>query len=198
MHKFLPLHVFIGSLGIPLCARSVAKMIVDAGFDSLDKMRAATVSDIEKIDKLGSTKAAAFVSGLKAKGPLIDKLLINGVRLKAKSVGAMTGKSVCMTGFRSPEMELAVEDAGGTIKGSVGKGLTYLVCADPGSGSGKLTKAASLGVTVIGIEDMWALLGGKPGNATTASVPFAPKTVAPKPAPKVVDTSGDILDVFGE
>jgi len=37
----LPIHVFVGSLNIALCSRSTVKTIADAGYDTLDKMRAA-------------------------------------------------------------------------------------------------------------------------------------------------------------
>jgi DNA ligase (NAD+) len=55
----MPLHVLVGSTGIPLCSRSVCKTIVEAGFDTLDKMRVATRADIERIPGLGPTKADA-------------------------------------------------------------------------------------------------------------------------------------------
>lgn len=193
----MPVHTLVGSLGIPLCARSVCKAIVDAGFDDLAKMRAATEAQIAAIPKMGSTKAEAFVKGLAARGPLIDKLLRNGVRIKAKSVGSLTGKSVCMTGFRSPEMAQAIEGAGGTIKTSVGKGLTYLVSKDPHSASEKSKKATSLGVHVIGIDDMWALLGRAPA-APPQAVPFDPKRTKAAPAPAATSPKVDALDLFGD
>ena len=192
----MPIHTLVGSLGIPLCARSVCKTIADAGFDDLAKMRAATVGQIAAIPGLGQGKAESFVKGLAAKNALIDKLLANGVRLKVKSVGALTGKSVCMTGFRAPDMEKAIEDAGGSLKSSVGKGLTYLVAKDPNSGSEKAKKATSLGVQVIGIDDMWALLGKpKAAAAPVQAVPFDPKrkkaAAAPPAAPNALDMFGD-------
>jgi NAD-dependent DNA ligase len=53
-------------------------------------------------------------------------------------------------------MEQAFEAAGGTVKSSVGKGLTYLVAKDPNGASGKLDKARGLGVIVLSPQDMWA------------------------------------------
>jgi DNA ligase (NAD+) len=157
--KQLALHTFIGSLGILLCARSVCKTLVDAGFDTLEKMQKATVESLGAVPGIGPTKAIAFVDGMYMKSALIDKLQKNGVVIAAKSAGALTGKSVCMTGFRSPEMEKAIEDAGGSVKSSVGKGLTFLVTKDPSSTSGKAEKARALGVQVVGVTDMWSMLG---------------------------------------
>lgn len=198
----IPLHAFVGSLGIPLCARSVCKVIMDAGFDDLDKMEAATISQIAAIPGMGSGKAAEFVQGFRARRTLMDKLLDNGVTIKAKSVGTMTGKSVCFTGVRVPDMEKAIEDAGGTIKGSVGSGLTYLVQKDPSSQSTKSQKAKSLGVQVVGVDDMWNILGRPNGAATAHAIATAPRTLrkaqpvvqpTPKPAPV-----SNVLSLFGD
>lgn len=208
--KELPLHVFVGSLGIPLCARSVCKTIVDAGFDSIDKMRSAKLAEIAAIPGIGGTKADAFVKGIVAKGALIDKLLANGVSIKAKAIGGMTGKSVCFTGVRSPEMEKAIEDAGGSVKSSVGKGLTYLVAKDPTGTSEKLKKAVALGVQVVGLDDMWVILGRPQGGTQPVQnvAPMKKKAApAPPPAPTATPASqaaklaatppATALDLFG-
>lgn len=154
----VPLHVLVGSTGIPMCSRSICKTIVEAGFDTLDRMRSATKADIGRIPGLGPAKADAFVDGLRARAGLIDRLLSNGVRVKGKSVGPMTGKSLCMTGFRDPAMEAAFEAAGGTVKSSVGKGLTYLAAKDPNGASGKLDKARGFGTVVLSQQEMWDII----------------------------------------
>jgi DNA ligase (NAD+) len=154
----VPLHVLVGSTGIPMCSRSVCKTIVEAGFDTLDRMRGASKADIERIPGLGPAKADAFVDGLRTRAGLLNRLLTNGVRIKGKSVGSLTGKSMCMTGFRDPAMEAAFEAAGGVVKSSVGKGLTYLVAKDPNGASGKLDKARSLGTIVLSQQEMWDII----------------------------------------
>lgn len=193
----MPLHTFVGSLGIPLCARSVCKMIVDAGYNTLDKMQAATVADIGAVPGLGQTKAVSFVSGLKSRSPLIAKLLANGVKIKALSVGNLSGKSVCMTGFRNPDMEKAIEAAGGSVKSSVGKGLTYLVAKDPTSGSEKTKKAASMGVQVIGVDDMWVILG-RPKGVVSAIVAALPTPTPAVRNPANAPIAGVPTDSDGE
>jgi DNA ligase (NAD+) len=192
----VPLHIFVGSLGIPLCARSVCKSIVDAGFDSLEKMEAATVTDIAAIPGLGATKADEFVRGFAARRTLMDRLQDNGVKVKAKSVGVMTGKSVCFTGVRSPEMEKAIEDAGGTIKGSVGAGLTYLVQKDAASQSGKSQKAAALGVQIVDLDGMWAILGRTPG--TGAVQVTAARTLRKATPAQAAPPPSGVLSIFGD
>lgn len=159
----MPLHVFVGSLGIPLIGRSMAKTIVDGGFDSLRKMSRANAADIAAIPGVGQTKAEAFVEGF---WDLLDRGVITGllphITIAAKATGVMSDKSVCFTGIRDKTAEAAFEAAGGTVKSSVSKGLDYLVAKDPKSNSSKLVKARQLGTEVISLEDLWDLLGGRP------------------------------------
>lgn len=161
--KTIPLHVFVGSLGIELIGRSMAKTIVDAGFDSLNKMSKAKVPDIAAIPGVGATKAEAFCDGI---WDLLDRGTITGlmahITIAAKATGVMSGKSVCFTGFRDKQLEAEVEAQGGTIKSSVSKDLTILVAKEPSSTSGKAEQARKYGTEVIGIDEMWDLLGGKP------------------------------------
>lgn len=180
----VPLHTFVGSLGIPLCARSMCKVIVDAGYDDLDKMAAASVTQLSVIPGMGSGKAEEFVRGFRSRRTLMDKLLDCGVTIKAKAVGAMSGLSVCFTGVRLPDMESEIEAAGGNIKGSVGKGLTFLVAKEKHSGSAKLQKAVSLGVQLVSVEEMWALLGRPSKPVGVKSPPQIPNQAK---APSVLD-----------
>jgi DNA ligase (NAD+) len=158
----LPLHVIVGSLGIPLMGRSMCKRIVDAGYDSLNAMASASVTELAAIPDIGQSKAEAFHTGFHERIALIKKLLASGVTVKAKASGSMNGVSVCMTGFRDAAMADAIEGQGGAVKSGVGKTLTILVCKDPTSTSGKAQKARKYGTEVIGSDEMWNRLGGRP------------------------------------
>ena len=157
----LPLHVIIGSLGIPLIGRSMAKIIIDAGFNSLSKLNKATKAQIGAIPMVGPTKAEAFIDGYWEKLPQLSRLIQVGIKVQDMS-GPMLGQSVCLTGFRDSAMEAAIQKAGGEVKGSVSRSLTVLVCRDPNSTSGKAQTARKYGTEVIGIDEMWKRLGGKP------------------------------------
>ena len=156
----LPLHTFLGSLSIPLWSRSMCKLLVQAGVDTLDAFYAATEASLVKVDGVGDTKAASLVSGLAVLRPKINALLTVGVKIKApaSTAGVLGGKTFCFTGFRDKGLEEKVETAGGSMKSSVGKGLTYLVAKDKSSDSGKLQKARSLGTVVIDVQDLQAML----------------------------------------
>lgn len=155
----LRIHEFVGALGIDLWGQSMCKFIVDAGFDTIEKMEDASVGDIAGVAGVGETKAVAFVDGFKRRKKLIDNILAAGVKIKAPvSGGKLAGVSFCFTGVRDPAFAAEIEDAGGQVKGSVGKGLTYLVAKDPKAGSAKLKKARDQGTKVISLAEAKALL----------------------------------------
>lgn len=157
----LPLHIFIGSLNIPLCSRSTVKKVVDAGFETLDKMRAATRGQLARIDGMGDARAENLVNGLKTRAEIIDRLLANGITIQAPATGHLKGMSICMTGFRDSDLTDAIEKAGGTVKSGVSKDLTILVAKDKSSSSGKMKKAADYGCEILDVEEMWARVGGR-------------------------------------
>lgn len=166
----LDLHVFVGSLGIPLIGRSMAQVIVDAGYDTLDKMYKASVAELAAIPGVGQTKAQSFHDGYWSKMWLIGKLLSNGVTIKQKATGRFTGKSVCVTGFRGTDEQAIVQAftaEGGTIKSSVGRDLTYLVAKDAASNSGKPSKARDLNtsgkanIEILDIDAFWTNVMGQ-------------------------------------
>jgi DNA ligase (NAD+) len=85
-----------------------------------------------------------------------------GVPLKERVRGNLTGKSFCFTGKTKTKrgtLEDMVRGAGGTVKGSAGKGLTYLVMADPSSGSTKAQAAKKNGTETISEEDFLKMVG---------------------------------------
>jgi DNA ligase (NAD+) len=155
----LSLAVFVGSLNIPLCSRSTCQTIVGAGYDTLDKMRAAQEHQISRIPKIGPGKAAMFVKGMVARKEVIDGILANGVTILPPASGQFKGMTLCMTGVRDSEMGDAFEAQGGTVKSSYSKSLTFLVAKDPNSTSGKAKKARQHGVEIVGHDDMRQRVG---------------------------------------
>ncbi len=148
----IPLEVFLGALSIPLIGQSTIKLLMKAGHDTLDKIEALSVADMEKISGIGPQRAQSLVDGLIDNEILIEDLFDNGVGIKPIVHGTLSGASLCFTGSmvnKRPILEKMVADAGGEVKSSVGKGLTYLVIADVNSTSSKATAAKKLGVTLI-------------------------------------------------
>jgi len=156
--KSLPVHVLVGALGIPLIGRSMAQIIYDAGYDTIQKMFLAEVPEIAAISGVGRTKAESFCKGMTKKIGLISKLLQVGVSIKVTK-GPLKGKTFCVTGFRDSALSDAIEAAGGTMKSGVSKGLDYLIVQDVNSTSGKAKKAKTYGTAIIGIDDAKKMAG---------------------------------------
>jgi len=74
----------------------------------------------------------------------------------------LAGKSFCFTGelhtMKRAEAESRVKERGGSVKSSVGKGLSYLVTNTPDSGSSKNKKAQELGTAIITEQEFLKLL----------------------------------------
>lgn len=159
--KEVSLEVFLGALSIPMIGQSTIKAIMNAGCDTLEKFGQLGAAEFEDVPGVGPTKAKFLADGLLHNQKLILRLLKNGVEIKAKVQGTMTGKSVCFTGAmknKRPVLEKMAADAGADVKGSVGKGLTYLVIADPNSTSSKAVAARKLGTQLISEDDFLTMV----------------------------------------
>lgn len=154
----LSLADFVGALGIDLWGQSMCQILVDAGYDTLEKMDSADEEDVAGVSGVGHIKATAFVAGFQEHLPSMLDLLDAGICIKAPVVGgSLDGKSFCFTGIRNKDLEGRIKAAGGKIKSSVSRELSYLVAKDPKSTSGKAKKAKDYGVCVISlinVEDM--------------------------------------------
>ena len=157
----VPLDIFLGALSIPMIGGSTIRAIMHAGCDTLEKFGQLKAEHFEQVPGVGPTKAKSLADGLLHNQQLILKLVANGVTIKAQIQGALTGKSVCFTGSmqnKRPILEKMAAEAGAEVKSAVGKGLTYLVIADPNSTSSKAQAARKLGTTLISEDDFLDLV----------------------------------------
>jgi DNA ligase (NAD+) len=160
----VPLETLLGSLSIPLCGESTIKMATCAGFDTLDRLCGADVEQLSAVGGLGPVKASALWRWLQAHRGLVDRLLESGVEIEPKVYGSLSGKSVCFTGSLSQsrkDLEALVVQAGGEVKKSVTRTLTYLVMADPNSSSTKAKAARKNGTTCLSEDSFLTLVGSQ-------------------------------------
>jgi DNA ligase (NAD+) len=161
----LTLPVFIAALGMDNFALQTAKLLISAGYNSIEKLLTAKEEELAKVAGLGSIKAASIVRGLKSREPEIRRLLAAGiVPVTPEQEGPLSGLSFCFTGASSrPRAELTalVESKGGRVLASVTKELQYLVISDLESTSSKAVKAKKLGTKLITEEQMLQLIADK-------------------------------------
>lgn len=164
--RTLDLADFIAGFDIENIGVLIAQKAIAAGFDSLDKLRAASVEDLAAIDGFGDITAGALADGLARLKADMDAALAAGplaIRAPA-AAGPLAGVSFCFTGelaaMKRSQAEALVRSLGGTARSSVTKDLRYLVTNDPGSGSSKNKKAVQLGVTILDEAAFLRLTGG--------------------------------------
>jgi DNA ligase (NAD+) len=152
----IPLDSLVGALSVPGCGSSTFRLLMDAGHDTWAKIRSLNAATMVKVPGLGPVKSQTLATWFSQHGHLVDDLLAKGVKIKEIVKGGLTGKSFCFTGSmtrKRGDLEGMVTAAGGVVKGSVGKGLTYLVIADPNSTSSKAVAARKNGTTCISEEE---------------------------------------------
>lgn len=192
--RALSLAAFVAGFDFEGVGETIMEKVAAAGFDTLEKLRAASVEELASVHGLGEITARTIAEGLVETAADMDAVLEGGVVSIAPPLAAeeapLRGLSFCFTGelssLKRNEAEERIKKLGGLSKGSVAKDLSFLVTNDPESGSSKNAKALKLGVPILDEAAFLALLADPAGflaanpRAAAAPAPAAPS--APKAA----------------
>ena len=159
------LYRLIFALGIRNIGLKGAKLICE-NFETIDDIMNAKASDFEAIEGFGSIMALSLESyfALENTKLLISELKSLGLKMKSTlkkaEGGIFEGKTFVLTGtlptMKRSEASKIIEANGGKTSSSVSKKTSYVLAGeDAGS---KLTKAQSLGITIITEEEFKAML----------------------------------------
>jgi len=166
---------FIHGLGITHVGSAAAKDLASR-FGSLEALSQSRYQDYMGADKqsliagIGETMASAIVGHFNQpiNRTLVRDLIQAGVSPAAPAArsagsGPLSGKTFVLTGtlptMTREEASARIEAAGGKVASGVSKKTSFVLAgAEAGS---KLEKARSLGVSVIGEDELIAMLGGK-------------------------------------
>ncbi|MDR2742975.1 MAG: NAD-dependent DNA ligase LigA [Treponema sp.] len=162
----LSLAAFVAGFDFEGVGETIMEKVAAAGFNTLEKLRAASVEDLAGVYGLGEITAGAIASGLEETAVEMDGVLAGEIITIAppppEDAQPLRGYSFCFTGelasIKRNEAEERIKALGGSAKSSVVKDLSFLVTNDPESGSGKNAKARSLGVPILNEQDFLALL----------------------------------------
>ncbi len=162
-HKKMKLSTFIGAFDIEDVGETNAEKLVNAGYDSLEKLLTATETQIAAEYGFAEIMAHTIVEGLSENAEEMRQLINSGViEIESAGGGRLAGKSFCFTGelltMKRADAEQLVKLNGGTCKSSVTKDLSYLVTNDTSSGSSKNQKASKLGIPVISEKEFLELV----------------------------------------
>lgn len=153
-HRNMKLATFVAGFDIEGIAESSAEKLVNAGFNTLEKLLAASEEQIAQVSGFAEIMAHTVVEGLAENAEEMKSLITSGtITLEAEGQGSLSGKSFCFTGelhsMKRADAEALVKKNGGSIKSSVTKDLSYLVTNDTTSGSSKNVKAAKFNIPII-------------------------------------------------
>ena len=162
----LSLAAFVAGFDFEGVGELIMEKVVSSGFDTLEKLRSATIENLSGVYGLGEITAGTIADGLKECEAEMDKVLSTGIISIALPPAIETiplkGNSFCFTGeLKKMKRNLAeerVKALGGSVKTSVVKDLSYLVTNDPESGSAKNKKANDLGIKIINEEEFLSMV----------------------------------------
>jgi DNA ligase (NAD+) len=158
--KTVPLELLLSAVNIPNFGIATATDIVQAGFDTVERILDITFDELTSVPNVGEITARQILDGLNEKRGTITNLS-KVLTIQGPVQGSLQNIRICITGElwapRAAVQKLILE-AGGIVQNSVSKTTTYLVC-DAESGTSKLRKARKLGVEVINGASLRGKLG---------------------------------------
>jgi DNA ligase (NAD+) len=159
-NKLVTLELVLGSLNIPALGIGTATDIVQAGYDTIEKIFSLTFDNLIHVPNIGDITARQVCEGLLLKqNVLLD--LSSVLDIRKPSNGPLAGKTICITGELSmprKSVEKMIMDVGGFPKGTVTKSTAYLVTNFPDTGSSKMANAKKFGISVISESDLLKML----------------------------------------
>lgn len=153
------------ALGIRHVGARAAKILA-ANFGSIERLKAATVEELTEVSEIGPKMGESIVAFFREEVNLnlLDRLYQAGVNMveDVREAGEqpLAGKIFVLTGtlekYSRKQAQEIIESLGGKVSSSVSKKTDYVLAgAEAGS---KLTKARTLGVTIISEEDFEAMV----------------------------------------
>jgi DNA ligase (NAD+) len=164
--KAQPLSRLLFALGIRHVGEGAAELLARR-FGTMDRLLAASEEEIAEVRGIGPTIAAAVAAffGEQRNRALIERLAAAGLTMdepaRVAAGGAFEGQTFVLTGtlpgLSRAEATRLIEQAGGTVTGSVSKKTTAILAGnEPG---GKIEKARALGIPVWDEAELLRRLG---------------------------------------
>lgn len=158
--KRRPLPAFLYALGIPNIGVKTARDLAEA-FGSVEGLAKAGEEELTRIPDIGEivTQSIREYFSFPENLEMIRQLTEAGVqpeKAEIRSGSAFAGMSIVVTGtlptLSRKEAEDLIRREGGTAAGSVSKKTAFVVAGE--NAGSKLTKAQSLGIEIIGEEEL--------------------------------------------
>ena len=154
---------FIAGFNIENIAELLVKKVVDAGFDTLEKIKDASVQEISGVEGFAEITAEYLLDGIEKVYPqMIDVLKTGRISIhRPLEGGKLKGLTFCFTGklnkMTRSEAEALVLKEGGEPRNSVTKNLTFLVTNET-TPTAKYLKAKEQDTKIITEEQFLKLI----------------------------------------
>lgn len=165
--KEVSLAKFVGGFNIENIGVKQVQKVVNAGFDTLDKLKKAGISDFARVEGFGEITGEILYSGIQSLYVDMKAVLDTGkisIRGTKESMTKLDGLTFCFTGkletMKRNEAEELVISLGGSTRNNVSATLNYLV-TNSTEPTAKYTKAKSLGIKIITEEEFLELVNPK-------------------------------------
>jgi DNA ligase (NAD+) len=161
--KEISLAKFIAGFNLENIGERMILKAVKSGYDSLDKFKEASITDLINIEGFAEITAQNLAEGFKKKYPeMVDVLNTNKIKIKERIMtGRLAGLTFCFTGrleeMKRADAEQRVIENGGEPKKNVVKGLSYLVTNDT-TPTAKYNKAKAQGTKIISETEFLELI----------------------------------------
>lgn len=159
----IPLERFIAGFDIEGIGEKMVKKVVDADYNTLDKIKDVSLSDLKRINGFAEITAETLKEGIKKLYPEMKKVLETGKIAIQESIsgGKLKGFTFCFTGvletMKRKEAQDLVLRHGGETKSSVVKNLSYLV-TNSKEQTTKYKKAQKQGTKIINEKEFLNLV----------------------------------------
>jgi len=162
--KEASLSKFIGGFDLENIGETLVKKVVNAGYDTLEKIRNATAHDLARVELFGNITANQFRKEFQALYfDMLKALKTNKIKIRSTKMGSnkLEGLTFCFTGkletMTRNEANQLVSENGGTPKSGVVKDLSYLVTNSTEQTS-KFVKAQGQGTKIVTEDEFIAMI----------------------------------------
>ena len=156
--KEISLAKFIGGFNLENIGERQVQKVVNAGFDTLEKIHNAVVQDFARVEGFGEITGQFLYEGIQALYKDMEEVLSKGkITIKRRETKMdLEGKTFCFTGkletMTRKQAEELVAEHGGASRSSVSGALDYLV-SNSTEQTAKYMKAQDLGIEIITEQD---------------------------------------------
>ena len=159
--KSLTLLQVFHSASIPNFGKARIKQLIDAGFDTADKLLNLSETDLISLPGFKITLAQKIVNGIADRKLSIQSILAQVTLKKSSSSKKLKGLTFCITGQLSQSrktIEDLITSNGGKLSTSVSSNTSYLVTNQENSSSAKFKTAQKLNIPIINEDKLLQLI----------------------------------------